>query len=119
MANYWKLFKRAKAFYFSLGKVKCPALGGEEIIFDQRGFRHFMLKNKGKRPIPDQIRRFELLFKIFHLIGNTKITDHRDESDGRRKTIFISLLCKDSNTTVKVVVLDDGSRKYFVSIMNY
>ena len=119
MAKYWKLYKKAKAFYFGLGKIKCPALRDEEIIFDWRGFRHFLHKKRRKRSVPDQIRRFKILFKIPDLINSAKIFDRRDMSDGNRKTVFLSLLCKDEDTTVKIVTLDDGKDKYFISIMDY
>ena len=81
MANYWKLYKKAKAFYFGIGKIKCPALGGEEITFDQRGFRHFLHKGsgKGKRPIVDQIRRFKLLTQIHFLIENSRLSNGEEK----------------------------------------
>ena len=119
MANYWKLYKKAKAFYFSLGKIKCPALNDEEIIFDWRGFRHFLHKERRKRSVPDQIRRFKILFKMPDLIKSAKILDRRDKSDENRKTVFLSLLCKDEDTIVKIVTLDDSHNKYFISIMDY
>lgn len=115
MANYWKLYKRAKTFYFSIEKVKCPALNGEEIIFDWRGFRHFLHKGRGKRSIPDQIRRFKLLFEIGNLIKNSELSN-----DQYTETPFLPLFCKDKNEIIKIVTMRDNSgKRFFISIMNY
>lgn len=119
MADYWKLYKKAKAFYFRIGKIKCLALGNAEIVFDWRGFRHFLHKGRHKRPIADQIRRFKILFKINDLIRNAKILDRRDESDKNIKKVFLSLLCGNEDLIVKIVILDDGRDKYFISVMDY
>jgi hypothetical protein len=118
MANYWKLFKKAKVFYFGLGKIKCPALGGEEITFDQRGFRHFLLKGrgKGKRPITDQIRRFKLLTRIYFLIENSSLLNG-GENDGDK---LLSLSYGKDKKEIKLVVLNDSkNKKYFISIMDH
>src|ERR1017187_8559179 len=112
MANYWKLYRKAKIFYFNLGKIKCPALNDKEIIFDWRGFRHFLHKSKGKRQIADQIRRYKLLFKMPSLIKSAIVLNYRDKSIGKRKTLFISMVCKDENIIAKIIILDDGLRKY-------
>jgi hypothetical protein len=119
MANYWKLFKRAKAFYFGLGKIKCPAFNGEEIIFDQRGFNHFLLKSKGKRPIPDQIRRFKLLFGVQDFIQHAELAKSTEEHDMVKKTAFQVLLYSRNDKHINIVVLKNAlGKRYFISIMN-
>jgi hypothetical protein len=116
MANYWKLYKKAKTFYFGIGKIKCPALGGEEVIFDWRGFRHFLHKGRHKRLVRDQIRRFKLLFEIKKVISGANIVDCRD---GEGKTALQPLLYKDDAKEIRIIVLRDKSgKKYFISIMN-
>jgi hypothetical protein len=114
MANYWKLFKQAKVFYFSLNKIRCPALGGKEIIFDQRGFRHFLLKKKGKRPIPDQIRRFKLLSKIKTSLEKVVVFG-KEEKEG---AYFWSLVHATETGSVTIVVLENSGNYYFISIMD-
>jgi hypothetical protein len=118
MANYWKLFKKARAFYFSLGKIKCPAFNGEEIIFDQRGFKHFLFKSKGKRSIADQIRRFKLLFKIYDLIGNARLIGSREIFDPSKKLLWSLLYTKDDEYIKMVVLENELNKKYFISIMD-
>jgi len=119
MANYWKLFKRAKAFYFSLGKIKCPAWNGEEIIFDRRGFNHFLLKSKGKRPIPDQIRRFKLLFGVKDFIQHAKLVKSAEEHDMVKKTALQALLYSENGKRINIVVLKNAmGKRYFISIMD-
>ena len=115
MANYWKLYKKAKAFYFSLGKIKCPALNDEEIIFDWRGFRHFFHKGRHKRSVADQIRRFKLLFGIRKVISGAKIIYHKDEEEMSLQPMFY----KDGNDEIKIIILkDELGKKYFISIMD-
>jgi hypothetical protein len=119
MANYWKLFKRAKAFYFGLGKIKCPALNGEEIIFDRRGFNHFLLKSKGKRSIPDQIRRFKLLFEIQDFIQHAELAKPTEERDIVKKTALQALLYSGNGRRINMVVLKNAlGKRYFISIMD-
>ena len=118
MANYWKLYKKAKAFYFGIGKIKCPALGGEEIMFDQRGFRHFLHKGsgKGKRSIVDQIRRFKLLTQIHFLIENSRLSNGGEKGGNT----LLSLSHGEGKEEVKIVVLNDSkNKKYFISIMDH
>jgi hypothetical protein len=115
MANYWKLYKKAKAFYFNIGKIKCPALDNAEIIFDWRGFRHFLHKGRHKRSMPDQIRRFGLLFIIKKVIESAEVTNRREEGG----TIFHELVSRNDAKSVRFVVLEHkSSKKYFISIMN-
>lgn len=115
MANYWKLFKKAKKFYFELKKVHCPALNAD-IIFDQRGFRHLLLKRRGQRPIADQIRRFRLLFKIPEFLEKATMIEKR--KDGAQ-TAFTSLACAIKGEDVKMIVMQTKIGKiYFISIMN-
>jgi hypothetical protein len=119
MANYWKLFKRARAFYFGLGKIKCPALNDEEIIYDRRGFNHFLLKSKGKRPIPDQIRRFKLLFRIHDLLKHAELAGGKEEHGATKKTLLWSLLYTKNDERINIVLLETGpGRRYFISIMD-
>jgi hypothetical protein len=119
MANYWKLFKRAKDFYFGLGKIKCPAFNDEEIIFDQRGFNHFLLKSKGKRPIPDQIRRFKLLFGMRDFIQHAELAKSTEEHDIVNKTTLQALLYSGNDKRINIVVPKNAlGNRYFISIMD-
>ena len=116
MANYWKLYKKAKAFYFGLGKIKCPALSDEEIIFDWRGFRHFLHKGRHNRSIADQIRRFKLLFRIKEVMDGAKIISSRDRKE---KTALRPLFYRDGAKEVRIILLEDKSgKKYFISVMD-
>ncbi len=116
MANYWKLYKKAKAFYFGLGKIKCPALNDEEIIFDRRGFRHFFHKGRHKRSVADQIRRFKLLFRIKEVMDGAKIISSRDRKE---KTALRPLFYRDGAKEVRIILLEDKSgKKYFISVMD-
>ena len=117
MANYWKLYKKIKAFYFSIGKIKCPALDDAEIIFDRRGFRHLLYKKKVKRMHSDQIRRFKLFENIHFLVRNSKLLDRKEE---KGESTLLSLSCGDGANEIKMVVLNDvQNKKHFISIMDH
>jgi hypothetical protein len=116
MANYWNLYKKAKAFYFGLGKIRCPALNNEEIVFDWRGFRHFLHKGRHNRSIADQIRRFKLLFRIKEMMDGAKIISSRDRKE---KTALRPLFYRDGTKEVRIIILEDKSgKKYFISVMD-
>ena len=118
MSNYRKLYKKAKDFYFGLGKIRCPALDDEEIIFDWRGFRHFLNKDKGRRPIADQIQRFKLLNRIRFLINNSKLLSTNEKEENG--TVLFSLSHGEGKEEIKVIILNDAqNKKYFISIMDH
>lgn len=115
MANYWKLYKKAKAFYFGLGKIKCPALNNEEIIFDWLGFRHFLRKKGKDRPVADRIRRFMLFGRIATILEKVVILECKDQNDGTR---MWSLIDRTEIESITIVVLEKSDKYYFISIMN-
>jgi len=110
MADYWELFRKAKSYYKGLWRIRCPDLDDREIIFGRRGFDHFLKKNNGRRPIADQIRRFNLLFSIYEIVAGGLV--YRDAN------CYMSLLYEmDDGSRVKLVLIEfrDGTI-HFVSI---
>ena len=103
MANYWKLYQKAKAFYFSLGKIKCSSLNDEEIIFDRKGFRHFLHKKGKDRPIADRIRRFKLLGRIRIFLEKAVVFECKREKNDTR---MWSLVHRTSIESTTVVILE-------------
>ena len=61
--SYRNKFLSAKKYYKSIGTIKCPALDNELVYFRRDGFEHLIRKDRKIRPIPDQLRRFKLLYK--------------------------------------------------------
>ena len=115
MANYWKLYKKAKAFYFGLGKIKCPALDNQEIIFDWRGFRHFLHKKGGRRSIADQIRRFKLIVDIRSYVEHAVVRRCEPSRNGVK---LWSLVYIAQSESVVLVVIEASNKYHFISIMD-
>lgn len=111
MADYWKLYKKVKAFYFKIGSIVCPAMDNEPIFFDKRGFRHILHKNRRKRPIPDQIRRLKMILNIKKFLEFAQIDKSNDPNFYRLKVSY-------NKEKFKIVIMtNEKGRKYFVSIM--
>ena len=111
MADYWKLYEKVKVFYSCLGSISCPALNGEQVIFDHRGLRHMVRKNNDRRSKADQIRRLKLLLRIKEILPRA----HLGISN---RPGFYRLLVDDNGREVRIIILQlkDG-RKCYVSIM--
>jgi hypothetical protein len=84
MANYWKLYKKIEAFYFGLGKIRCPALNNQEVVFGRLGFRHFTRNKNGIRPISDQIRRLRFFHDHVIELVSSKDTEAAFSSKGEK-----------------------------------
>jgi hypothetical protein len=117
MANYWRLYERAKKFYFNLGKMACPAFGGREILFDHRGWRHIVRKRRIRRSISDQVRRLQLIFIVKDVLNAACITEIRNEQSGNDKIQFISTTSMVDARLVKTVVMQKGADLFYISMM--
>jgi hypothetical protein len=67
--NYEEAKRKAKELYSKIGRVWCPALG-ENIIFNDVGFRHLIRKGGVRRPKSEQKRRFAFLSHVEGIIKN-------------------------------------------------
>ena len=94
MAKYYgDKEKTAKAFYGDIGSIPCPKLGGEEVHFNNMGFRHLILKRGVRRSKKERERRFASLAAAEEIIKkpdvsistNQKRASHRTGSHGRMK----------------------------------
>lgn len=108
--KYRKAKDRAYNFYRSIDCVSCAALSGEKVYFDDRGFRHLVFKGNKRRPISEQVYRFNLMKIVPTAISKSSdITYYEGET-----AKFWSIKYK----KIKVVVRQlRGGRKHFFSVM--
>jgi hypothetical protein len=92
--------QKYKKEYYSIGFIKCSALGGEKVYFNNHGFNHLIRKNGAKRYVLDIKRRFQLL-KFVKRILQSKIL----YIEYRRGKIKYWALSKNINGKIIKVVL--------------
>ena len=78
--GYQRAKKHAHRFYQKIGRVLCPALNNEQIVFNNIGFNHLIRKLK-LRSRREQKRRFNLLRYAEKILNTEKIyLEYRQES---------------------------------------
>lgn len=130
--GYEKSKKKAKAIYTKIGRIPCPALGGELVAFTSAGFNHLVRKGRIPRPKNEQKRRFALIPYIEKIIKNPKATIQYERREtrnvvnrhGDKITIqsvadFWSFSESINGCEVKVVVREIVGKagKHFLSVM--
>lgn len=70
--GYEKSKERAKKVYSRIGRIKCPALDDEMVVFNSAGFNHLVRKGRIPRPRNEQKRRFVLLEYAEQIIKNPR-----------------------------------------------
>lgn len=129
---YEKTKRQAKRVYKRIGRVPCPALGGELVAFTSAGFNHMVRKGRIPRPKKDQQRRFALVPHIERIIRNPKATiayerretktvvDRHGENITLKSTAdFWTFMETTDDVVIKVVIRQLGERgqKHFFSVM--
>ncbi len=137
-ANFEKLRLSAEEFYRSIGSVKCPYFGTEEVSFNAKGIEH--LKFKEKRKIRERNDAFMRL-KNIHLAPEI-LKMSRTLQEKHRRKVFVEVKTNTRNETLlkgciyygftaiindkgvekrlKVVVRQiDGGEKHFWSIIPF
>ncbi len=69
LSRYKKEKERARAFYKSIDKVRCPYFGAD-IIFNADGFHHLQFSAERERPKEEQLLKFSLLNAVPHILRN-------------------------------------------------
>jgi hypothetical protein len=114
--DYYQLAKRqAKEEYGKIKSVWSPALG-DEIAFNNKGFKHLVGDGRRPRQKNDRMRRFALLPLASEIIASAKIyEDHRRVG----QTQYWAVAQENNGEIVRVVIRQIGSgRKHFFSIYN-
>jgi hypothetical protein len=111
------IVKKAKEEYKRIGKIKCPAFDNELIHFNQKGFRHLLMKTGKYRTISEQARRLNLIPKIMSVISTASNFYSYRKDFG---IDFWSISKVIDGVLIIVVIRQDGvdKPKYFLSVMD-
>ncbi len=110
--SYEDAQRRAKGFYFKIGRVWCPLLN-DYIRFGGAGWRHIIRKRGVFRPKSEQKRRFALLDDAANLIEDS--TTEVIYSEKALK--FWKLIGRRPDCIIKVVIRQfEGGEKHFLSV---
>lgn len=118
MDNEFKNFiKISKEIYKKIRAVKCSVLNNEEIFFNQKGFRHLIMKKGKYRTRKEQIRRLSLLRDVIDVITQSEKIDSYRFSFG----VEFWSISKIINKSLVVVIIRQDKKykpKYFLSVIN-
>lgn len=106
----------AERYYKSIGEVICAALGNQKVVFQNRGFKHLIYKDKKFRPVPEQLRRFDALYKVEEIILTAKYVDeYRVEEKGPAQVFFWAFDRRINEESIRVVLrrIGDGPVHFF------
>ena len=129
--GYEKSKKKAKDIYSEIGRVICPALGEEYVVFNRLGFNHLVRKGRIPRTKNEQKRRFVLLVYIENVIKNPealieyresvikeKVNRHGEKVLMEYKAKFWTFVENIKDCKIKIVIRQlDGGNKHFFSVM--
>lgn len=129
--GYEKAKQQAKQIYSKIGRIKCPALGDEYVLFTSAGFNHILRKGRILRTRNEQKRRFTLLPYVENIIKNpdTKISyrkkEIKEKSNRHGEKILIESMAhfwtfkeKINDCVIKVVIRQlENKNKHFFSVM--
>jgi hypothetical protein len=129
--GYEKAKQQAKNIYSKIGRIKCPALGDEYVLFTSAGFNHILRKGRIPRTRNEQKRRFTLIPYAEIIIKNptAKIVYRKNEIKenvnryGEKILIesiahFWTFVDRVEDCSIKIVIRQiEGKDKHFFSIM--
>lgn len=129
--GYDKAKQQAKQIYSKIGRIKCPALSDEYVLFTSAGFDHLLRKGRIPRTRNEQKRRFTLLPYVEQIVKNptakivyrkTKIKENVNRH-GEKILIesvahFWTFVDKIDDCGIKVVIRQlENKNKHFFSVM--
>ncbi|TSC57962.1 MAG: hypothetical protein Greene041679_204 [Parcubacteria group bacterium Greene0416_79] len=130
--GYEKAKQRAKSIYSKIGRLACPAFGGEFVAFTSDGFSHLLRKGRIPRTRNEQKRRFALMSYVAQIIKNPKaaivyerrdtktvVNRHGDKITLQSVANFWTFAERIDGCKIRVVVrqLSERGGKHFFSVM--
>jgi hypothetical protein len=109
--------KKAKELYKEIGYIRCPAFNNEKIYFNQKGFKHLIMKNGSYRTRSQQIRRLTLIPYLILIISSVKEIHSYRNSFG----IEFWSISKIIDESLIIVVIRQNNKtkpKLFLSVMD-
>jgi hypothetical protein len=126
--GYNKSKEKAKKIYRRIGIVQSPALGGDEISFNQLGFTHLVRRGRIPRSKNDQRKRFRLIPYLESIVTDQKAIITYDETEEdetinrhgvkmhrKSKGYFWNFKTKIEDCEVKITIrqLNNGKKHFF------
>lgn len=112
-----KFISKARLIYNKIGFIKCPALAGQLVYFNNRGFKH-ILRKKGLIRTRKQIyMRISLIESAVQIITKAKCTNgYREITVEGKVTRFWQI--EEAHSNIRVVIRQtDKGRMHFFSVM--
>ncbi len=115
-----KLFiQKAKEDYKKIGYIECPAFGGEKVYFNHYGFQHIQFKGRTPRSVGQVIHRFNLLFKYYKILKNSKYVESEEKLVENGSTVYFwTIRSRVGYINIRIILrrLNNGTIHFF-SIM--
>ena len=129
--SYLEIKLQAKKLYSKIGRVSCPAFGGDFVSFNRLGFSHLLRKGHIPRPKSEQKRRLSLLKYAEVIVKNPKakiyfrqieakylINRHGQKILTASLVKFWTFIEEIDGKKIKLVIRQLGNgNKHFLSIM--
>jgi len=121
MKYFNSYIKNNKNIYNKIKSIRCEALFGELVFFDENGSRHLTRKGVIMRPISEQKRRFGLLKYCKDILEDKDVeVEYRISEIGNSKAEFWGISKTINSKKVKIVIRRINNGKLiFLSIMDY
>ena len=129
--GYEKAKQQAKQIYSKIGRIKCPALGDEYVLFTSAGFDHILRKGRIPKTRNEQKRRFTLIPYVEQIIKNPiakiayrktetkeKVNRHGEKILIESTAHFWTFVDKVDDCMIKIVIRQlENKNKHFFSVM--
>lgn len=111
-------FSEYKKFYKSIGTVRCPYFGYEEVVFNKKGFDHLLSKRGVKRTFYDQLRRLKLLIYCKRILEGEHLSVNKTVIyEGKEPAQFWAFEACINNIKMRLLVRKVGTgMKHFFDI---
>jgi non-homologous end joining protein Ku len=118
MLEHSRFIQQQKKIYREIECIVCPALNGEKVYFNNKGFNHLLRKNGLPRTVLEQRVRLRLLtFCKNILTDNTLVATHKTMRSSKGIAEFWGIEKKIDNMVIRVVIRKiNKSRAHFFSI---
>ena len=102
----WKEFlEKAKAEYYKIGNIPCPAFGSEFVHFNKHGFNHLLRKGRKLREQSKQQKRIDLIQQAVSIVRHTKhIRDYRTTKLGSSVCHFWEIRGKGTYNSKSMII---------------
>jgi hypothetical protein len=120
-SNKEQFISEAFSYYKSLGKIRCPILKNQLVVFGNSGFSHLLRKGRKTRPFNETYRKIKLLTHIPFVLADKRTRMEKTISLNRIYGIitYFGLTNSADIPKIRIILRRYGSGTiHFVSIMS-